>query len=114
MVQSSWNPKAAAAWPAARSAAPFAPLLGLPYPGSNREVILHADRAGHFKSLVIDAEFYQSHVIQTDLWIKENDPVSAFKGANDAIGTLVLKFESESELKLALARQKDCITIELK
>ena len=84
------------------------------YKGHWAEVILHADRAGHFKSLVIDAEFYQSHVIQTDLWIKENDPVSAFKGANDAIGTLVLKFESESELKLALARQKDWITIELK
>ncbi|WP_294591040.1 ATP-grasp domain-containing protein [uncultured Bacteroides sp.] len=84
------------------------------YCGHWAEVILHADRDGRFKSLAIDDEFYQSHVIQTDLWIKENNKVSTFKGANDAIGTLVLKFESESELKQAITHQKDWLTIELK
>lgn len=59
------------------------------------------------KNLVIDDEFYRSHVVQKDLWVKENDRVSVFKGANDAIGTLVLKFESEKQLVEAL-REQNC------
>lgn len=85
-----------------------------PYTSHWAEVILHADQDGYFKELAIDNEFQHLHVIQTDLWVKEDDEVSAFKGANDAIGTLVLKFESEFELKQALARQKDWLTIKLK
>lgn len=42
---------------------------------------------------------------QVDLWVKENDKVSAFRGANDAIGTLVLQFESEEELVDVLSHQ---------
>lgn len=85
-----------------------------PYKGHWAEVILHADKEGRFKALAIDKEFYQSYVVEIDLWVKENDKVSAFKGANDAIGTLVLKFESESELTRALSCQKDWLNIELK
>ncbi|MEL5892538.1 ATP-grasp domain-containing protein [Bacteroides sp. GD17] len=84
------------------------------YCGHWAEVILHADRDGRFKSLAIDEKIYQAHVVQTDLWVKENNKVSAFKGANDAIGTLVLKFDSESELEQTLAHQKDWLTVELK
>ena len=78
-----------------------------PYSGYWAEVILHSDTDGYFKNLVIDDEFYRSHVVQKDLWVKENDRVSVFKGANDAIGTLVLKFESEKQLVEAL-REQNC------
>lgn len=85
-----------------------------PYYSYWAEVILHADQDGHFKELAIDNEFHRLHVIQSDLWVNDDDEVSAFKGANDAIGTLVLKFESEAEMKQALAHQKDWLAIELK
>ncbi len=77
-----------------------------PYNGHWAEVILHADKDGHFISLDIDSEFKAKHVKQIDLWVKKDDKVSAFRGANDAIGTLVLQFDTEEELILALSHQE--------
>lgn len=53
-------------------------------------------------------------MFQTDLWVKEGDKVSSFNGANDAIGTLVLKFDSEKELVYTLAHQTDYINVVIK
>lgn len=77
-----------------------------PYNGHWAEVILHADKDGHFFSLDVDSVFKEKHVKQIDLWVKKGDKVSAFRGANDAIGTLVLQFDTEEELVLALAQQE--------
>lgn len=77
-----------------------------PYNGHWAEVILHADKDGHFFSLDVDSVFKEKHVKQIDLWVKKGDKVSAFRGANDAIGTLVLQFDIEEELVLALAQQE--------
>ena len=77
-----------------------------PYNGHWAEVILHADKDGHFFSLDMASVFKEKHVKQIDLWVKKGDKVSAFRGANDAIGTLVLQFDTEEELVLALAQQE--------
>lgn len=77
-----------------------------PYNGHWAEVILHADKDGYFFSLDMDSVFKEKHVKQIDLWVKKGDKVSAFRGANDAIGTLVLQFDTEEELVLALAQQE--------
>ena len=66
-----------------------------PYNGHWAEVILHADKDGHFFSLDMDSMFKEKHVKQIDLWVKKGDKVSAFRGANDAFGTLVLQFNTE-------------------
>ena len=73
-----------------------------PYDGHWAEIILHANTDGRFVELRV-AEPYSSHVVETDLWVKEGDHVNEFKGANDAIGTLVMKFPTEKELEYALA-----------
>ena len=72
-----------------------------PYNGHWAEVILHADRAGSFEGIEI-AKDLPAEVIEEDLWVKKGEHVNAFDGANDAIGTLVLKFENEVSMK-------DCI-----
>lgn len=82
-----------------------------PYNGHWAEVILHADKDGRFVGLDINEDFYRAHVVQTDLWVKENDGVRAFRGANDAIGTLVLKFDSEEELISVLNNQKSWLAV---
>lgn len=81
------------------------------YNGHWADVILHAEKDGQFANLKINEDFYKSHVVQTDLWVKENDEVRAFRGANDAIGTLVLKFDSEEELVSALNNQREWLTV---
>lgn len=80
-------------------------IVQKPYNGHWAEIILHADRDGSFVGLDIEPDFYQNHVKQIDLWVKENDKVSAFRGANDAIGTLVLKCDSNEELIQILLNQ---------
>lgn len=85
-----------------------------PYNGHWAEVILHANTDGYFQELIIDKDFNQLHVVQTDLWVKENGRVTAFSGANDAIGTLVLKFASEADMKYALSHQKEWLSVVLK
>lgn len=81
-----------------------------PYDGHWAEVILHADRDGIFKGLEIDSSF-NAEVIEEDLWVKPGDSVHGFEGANDAIGTLVLKFKTIQDLQVSLANQMSWLKI---
>ena len=65
-----------------------------PYDGYWAEVILHADKAGVFDHIEIAKEL-PAEVIEEDLWVKKGERVNLFEGANDAIGTLVLRFEKK-------------------
>jgi carbamoylphosphate synthase large subunit len=84
------------------------------YKGHWAEVVIHADKDGQFKQLNINDQFKQSHVHQIDLWVNPGDNVSAFRGANDSLGTLVLKFDSEEELRQALTYQSDWMSVSVK
>lgn len=68
-----------------------------PYNGHWAEVILHADNEGIFDRLDISKDL-PAEIVEQDLWVKKGDKVDTFKGANDAIGTLVLKFENENAM----------------
>lgn len=74
-----------------------------PYDGHWAEIILHADKSGIFQRLEVDAAL-NAEVIEEDLWVKPGDLVHGFEGANDAIGTLVLRFEDEDTMESALSR----------
>ena len=68
-----------------------------PYDGYWVEVILHAERSGVFQELTIDPSL-RSHVIEEDLWVNPGNSVRGFEGANDALGTLVLKFDNDDTI----------------
>lgn len=65
-----------------------------PYNGHWAEVILHADKAGVFDHLEISKDL-PAKIVEQDLWVMKGELVNAFEGANDAIGTLVLSFDSK-------------------
>ena len=73
-----------------------------PYNGHWAEVILHVDRDGTFDHIEITKEL-PAVVVEEDLWVRKGDKVNAFYGANDAIGTLVLRFEDENEMGKAIS-----------
>lgn len=75
-----------------------------PYNGHWAEVILHADKDGEFAELLIEPTFH-SKVVEKDLWVKIGDRVHRFEGANDAIGTLIIRFDSTEELEKAITNQ---------
>lgn len=84
-----------------------------PYDGAWAEVVLHSDKDGIFKELSVNVSAVNAKVVETDLWVKPGEPIRAFKGANDAIGTLVLNFSSEAELISALKGVADWITVKV-
>lgn len=96
-------------------------VLGMPcegieqksYNGSWAEIILHSDKAGIFERLWISEEI-QKYVIEKDLWIKVGEKVGEFTAANEAIGTLVLRFETQEEVDVVLSNQEKYIRVIIK
>lgn len=84
-----------------------------PYNGHWAEIILHADENGTFDCLEISKDL-PAEVVEEDLWVKKGDAVKSFEGANDAIGTLVLKFQSAEELKKAINNQREWLKVVVK
>lgn len=85
-----------------------------PYNGNWAEIILHADKPGIFDHFEIDENYLPAEIVEKDFWVKEGDFVEAFEGANNAIGTLVLKFRTAEELESALDSQSDWLKIIIK
>ncbi len=83
---------------------PIEPIEQKPYNGHWAEIILHADKDGVFDHLEISKDL-PAEVVEEDLWVKQGDKVESFEGANNAIGTLVLKFQSAEELEKAITQQ---------
>jgi len=88
--------------------------LNMPsYNGYWAEIILHAEKEGEFVSLEVD-DNKKLKVIETDLWIKPGDKVHGFSGANQAIGTLVLRFENEEDLEKSITNLSSWLKIIVK
>ena len=86
-----------------------------PYNGHWAEIILHADESGIFDHLEIShSQDLPAEIIEEDLWVKKGDMVKSFEGANDAIGTLVLKFQSAEELEKAITNQREWLKVVVK
>ena len=83
------------------------------YNGCWAEIILHSDKPGIFKELWISDEI-ADNVVERDLWIEEGTAVGGFEAANEAIGTLVLKFDTQERLNNVLDNQKKYVQVKLK
>ena len=75
------------------------------YSGYLAEIILHSDKKGVFGNLEV-AESFKNKVVETDLWVSPGDKVECFDGANHAIGTLVMRYDSLDELNSAMNKIK--------
>lgn len=82
-----------------------------PYNGHWAEIILHSEKEGKFERLEIEKGIKEKNLFQEDLWVEKGDKVNSFNGANDAIGTLVLKFETKEELEKALSNQDSWLKV---
>lgn len=82
----------------------------VPYNGHWAEVILHSENDGVFESLWID-EAARKNIVEEDLWVRSGDKVEGFKGANNAVGTLVVKFESELEMEQFISEPSNFVRV---
>ena len=81
-----------------------------PYNGYWAEVILHADKDGVFDHLDI-APHFSGQIVEEDLWVECGDRVNTFEGANNAIGTLVLSFNTADDLEYAITHQREWLKV---
>lgn len=91
---------------------PIEPIEQKPYEGYWAEIILHSDREGTFQNLWISDEIAEN-VVERDLWIETGTFVGGFKGANEAIGTLILRFETKRKLEAVLANQGRYVAVKI-
>lgn len=74
------------------------------------EIILHSEKEGTFEKLWISEEI-SSNIVENDLWIETGTHVGGFSGANEAIGTMVLKFDSQIQMNNVLNNQNNYIKV---
>ena len=84
-----------------------------PYDGAWAEIILHSDKPGLFERLWISEEI-APNVIERDLWIDTGRQIGGFSAANEAIGTLVLRFDTQKLVDEVLANQEKYIKVIIK
>ncbi len=89
------------------------PIQQKPYNGHWAEIILHADKEGLFDHLEISKDL-PAEIVEEDLWVAKGDKVESFEGANNAIGTLVLKFQTAEALEQAITHQFDWLKVIVK
>lgn len=75
------------------------------------EYILHSNKNGKFKGIWIDRNVEKNNLVQKDLWVQEGDLVHTFTGANETIGTLILKFTSFEIANKILVNNKKWLKI---
>ena len=89
------------------------PIEQKPYNGHWAEIIFHADESGVFDHLEISKDL-PAEIVEKDLWVVKGDKVEGFEGANNAIGTLVLKFQTAEDLEKAITNQRDWLKVVVK
>lgn len=89
------------------------PIEQKPYNGHWAEIILHADKDGVFDHLEISKDL-PAEVVEEDLWVEKGDKVESFEGANNAIGTLVLRFQTAEDLERAITNQRNWLKVVVK
>ena len=80
------------------------------YNGSYAIWVLHSQREGTFRELVIGDDIKQS-IVETELRVEKGQQIKSFSGANDAIGTLFVKANSRASLDTIIHQLKEKVQI---
>lgn len=81
------------------------------YDGCYVNDIVHSLKAGTYQCICYEDSFKQNHVISEAIYPSIGDKVEAFHGANNAIGSIFLKFASREECDEKKARLSEYIKI---
>ena len=84
------------------------------YDGVWCNYILHSSTEGELVSVDIDPDFQRKYVRDVGLIVKSGDHIVPFKGANNSLGTLFLRFETREELDAAISNPDSWVHIKLK
>ena len=83
------------------------------YEGCYVNDIAHSLKAGTYQGISYDVTFKQNHVIGEAIYPSIGDNVEAFHGANNAIGSIFLKFTSREECESYTCQLGNYISIQV-
>lgn len=83
------------------------------YNGYYAIYVLHSPAPGLFQGLSLNKDFAEKYVVETELRIQKEQKVECFSGANNAIGTLFLRFGTRYELEEKLDKIEEYVIIEV-
>ena len=92
------------------------PILNVHEPsfhGHYAILVLHSEQEGIFDSIGIEQQFRKKHVLEEEVRVIKGENVKAFTGANAAIGTLFLRFDSRIEFESAIYSQNEWLNIKI-
>lgn len=82
----------------------------LPYNGAWAIIMLHSDENGIFSGVEYAPEIVDN-VVDADLLVRPGDPISAFKGANDAIGHVIMNADSPDKIRYVIENSSCLIRV---
>lgn len=75
--------------------------------------MIHSNRDGILKRVVIAPELKEKNIVELDVMSKPGDTISAFKGGNGTFGTMILKFSSQEEMLEKMDHMERLVKVEL-
>jgi len=81
------------------------------YNGHYAILVLHSPKTGLYDRVEIEPIFMDEHVIEKEIRLKQGEKINSFTGANAAIGTLFLRFNTRKEMDKALTYQKEWLKV---
>ncbi len=83
------------------------------YDGCYVNDIVHSLTAGTYQGITYDESFLKNHVVSEAIYPSIGDHVEAFHGANNAVGSIFLKFASRGDCDEKKAKLSDYIKIKV-
>lgn len=83
------------------------------YDGVYVNDIIHSNQGGKFCKVWYDEQFKQKHLISEAVYPKKGDTVEQFRGANNAVGSVFLKFDTHAEANMHIEQQDNNIKVEV-
>ena len=80
------------------------------YKGHYCILVIHSDKVGRFKNVEI-LDSFNGEIVEKEIRVNIDDKVESFSGANNAIGTLFLRFNTRQEMDEALTRQHEWLKV---
>ena len=90
------------------------PMVSMPkYEGCYVNGIIHSNSSGTFQGVSYDEMFRNNHVVSEAVYPEIGSHIAVFRGANNAIGSVFLKFANRRECDAILSEQSKYIKIEV-
>jgi biotin carboxylase len=81
------------------------------YEGYYVNDIIHSNREGRFSMIEYDEVFKHEHFISEAIYPAKGDFVELFHGANNAVGSVFLRFDSRNEIEQHVLKHDDNIQV---